>query len=157
MLTLSKTNNRGRKRLHPRVEELVAFDIRELVTNQPGGRHSVIDGSGNKIRFVPVMERTGMALVVFINDVRQGSYPIVERDIPGHISSKTDPNKMFFYYVVVDGRRYKRLYVDACRQMIGSREGLGAVYTCDSVGPKQVETWRAIRTASQRKARKRRN
>src|ERR687891_451472 len=104
MLTLSKTNKRGRKRLNPRVEELVAIDIRELVTNQPGARRSIIDSAGNKIRFVPVMDRSGMTLVVFINDVRQGSYPIAERAIPGHINNKTDPDKMCFYYVVVDGR-----------------------------------------------------
>lgn len=144
MHRLSKINKCGRKRLHPRVEELIEIDIQALVTNKPGARHTAYDVDGNRIDFVDETSSDQFVMAVYINRVRQGHYAIVERPIPGRISNLVPDGHRSFYYVVVDGRRFKRLYLDPVRRRIGSRVSLGAVYTTDSIGPKQVATWRSL-------------
>jgi len=151
MQRLSKIHNCGRKRLHPRVEELVEINVQALVTNKPDAKHTAYDIDGNRIDFIDEMSGEQMVLAVYINKVRQGHFPLVERAIPGRISNPVPDSNRWFYYVVVDGRRYKRLYVDAVRKRIGSRDSLRAVYSSDSVGPKQLPTWRALQKARKMK------
>ena len=148
-MPLSKTNNLGRKRRHPRIEELVRLNIRELVTQ---GGCAFMDRAGNKLKFSPEMDGHRMTLAVFINNRHQGDYQIVERSIPGWIKNKIDPDRMYFYYVVIDGRRFKSLYVDVQRQMIGSRLSLGAFYTSQSVSGRLEQTWRECRKLWKEKA-----
>ena len=93
-----------------------------------------------------------MVLQVYVNNVPYCRFPLVERPMPGRINAKVDPDKRHFYYVVVDGRRWKKLYVDLSNGKVGSRETLGAVHTCDSVGPKQADTWRECRRLWKSKA-----
>jgi hypothetical protein len=47
-----------------------------------------------------------------------------------------------------DGRRYRHLYIDTTRKLIGSRHSLGAIYTSQSVGKKQKPFWREWRAAT---------
>lgn len=149
MLTLPPPINKRRKRLRPRIEELrdrgCEIDIQALVANKPGAIHTVFDHFGNRLDFVDELFRDQMALAVYVNNVRYQTFPIAERAIPGRINNHVPADKKFFYYVVVDGQRFKKLYVDLSNGKIGSRKTLGATYTCDSVGPKQEDTWRECR------------
>lgn len=123
--------------------------IRQLVTN---GGCAFTDRAGNKLKFLPKMDGRRMTLAVFINNQRQGEYQIRKRAIPGWIKNKTDPDRIYFYYVVVDGRRFKSLYVDVERQMIGSRLSLAAYYTSQSVSGRLEKTWRECRKLWRQKA-----
>jgi hypothetical protein len=146
-----KGNNLGRKRRHPRIEELKEINIRKLVTGAAGARNVVDDDKGNRLRFVPEMINLEMTLKVYLNDRHVHSYQIVEREIPGRINSKVDPDRMYFYCVVVDGCRFANLYVDCQRMMVGSRISLGAYYTSQSVSGRLEKFRREWRKAASRK------
>jgi hypothetical protein len=107
----------------------------------------IADNKGNRLRFVPEMVSDKMTLKIYLNNRHVKSYQIVEREIPGRINNKVDPDKMYFYYVVVDGRRFANLYVDCQRMMIGSRISLGAYYTSQSVSGRLEMFWRAYQRA----------
>jgi hypothetical protein len=143
MLPLQRLSRRGRKRIHPRIEELIRIDIQALVNNRPWARSSVIDKDGNRLEFVDEMVGTEQRLVVYVNGRPSDiSFLLVDVPILGRIKNQISWDRALNYYVVDNGRRYRALYVDPVTRKISTRHSLGAVYTTDSVGRKQLPIWR---------------
>ena len=72
---------------------------------------------------------------------------IVTKNFKRHVPS----GRACVYYVLDNGKRYRRLYFDAARKLIGTRDSLGAVYTSDSIGTKQQALWRSLQRARRAK------
>ena len=60
---------------------------------------------------------------------------------------RVPPCRAYVYCVPDNGKRYRRLYFDAARKLIGTRDSLGAVYTTDSIGENQRAPWRSLQRA----------
>ena len=87
MIVLPRTDRRGRKRLRPRIEELICIDVHSVVTNKPWAKSLVIDKNGNKIQFVDEMVGDEQRLVIYINGTPQLSFILVDVPITGRIKN----------------------------------------------------------------------
>ena len=146
MLTISRNDKRGAKRKRPRIEELIKISIQDIVTNKPLARSHVIDGQGNWFQFVDEIVGNQQRLSIYINGHNSHIwFPLVDAPIAGHIKNQIPWDRSHVYYVMVQGKRYRALYIDPINKKIGSRDSLNAIYTSESIGEKQKEFWRALR------------
>src|SRR5262245_45721373 len=113
MLTLPRNDKRGAKRKHPRVEELIKISIQDIVTNKPWAKSHVFDGKGNWFEFVDEMVGDEQRLTIFISGERTSiSFPLVDALICGRIKNRIPWDRNRVYYVMVQGKRYRALYID---------------------------------------------
>ena len=138
-----------RRRLRPRIEaDLVRFDVHHIITDRPGARHHYIDRDGNKIHFDEVTIGRKFYLVVHVNErATPIRFQIVETPIRGCFSHLGMAN----YYVAEGSKRYKHIYLDRKTRKIGTRLGIKAVYTTDSISRKMVPAWRQLQKARRSK------
>jgi hypothetical protein len=151
MLTLPRNDKRGAKRKRPRIEELIKISIQDIVTHKPRARSQVIDGKGNWFEFVDEIVGSEQRLSIYINGERSLiSFPLVDAPICGRIKNPVPWDRNRVYYVMVQGKLYRALYIDPINKRIGSRDSLNAIYTCDSVGQKQERFWRDLQRLRKR-------
>jgi hypothetical protein len=154
MIVLQKQGPKGRKRKHVRLEELEKFSIQDLVTNKPGAKHSFWDADKGRMEWVDEYVGGQQLLTLYWQGRRTvHSYLIVDRSNPGcRLKNQKRPHQQL-YYVVIDGRRYRHIYVDTINKKIGSRHTFQAYYTSESVGPKQKIFWREYQKLKKKAAR----
>jgi hypothetical protein len=143
-MDFSRLDPRGRKRTRPRIEELTPINVHSVLTNK-GGIHTVRDGH-NELQFIDQMVEGQWRLVVYQNGKPTSiSYPIVEKEIGGRIKGDTIWRSHAQYYIVAGGKRCSYLYVDKKNKRVGTRHCFNAVFTIDSISPRQKKDWRALR------------
>jgi hypothetical protein len=145
-MRLTRLDPRGAKRTKPRIEELTKLSVHGIITIKPDAIHTVKDAEGFRLDFVDEVFNGQWRLVVYQNGLLTSiAYPIVEKPIGGRIKNHRNWRSDCQYYILVNGRRYSHLYVDKKNKKIGTRHCLGAVYTIDSLSPKEKPFWRAYR------------
>jgi hypothetical protein len=141
-MLLTRLSPRGRKRTRHRVEELIRISVHGIVTNR-GGLHTVYDKNGTKLQFVDEAEIDGrMVLRIYQNSRPILTYQLAEKPIGGQIKNQRNWWADCQYYVVVNGRRYSYLYVDTKNRTVGTKDCFGALWTSQSISPKQKDEWR---------------
>jgi hypothetical protein len=152
-MLLTRLSPRGRKRTKLRVEELVRISVHGIVTNR-GGPHTVYDKNGTKLQFVDEAEMDGrMVLRVYQNSRPILTYQLAEKPIGGKIKNQRHWWADCQYYVLVNGRRYSYLYIDTKGRKIGTKDCFGALWTSQSISPKQRDDWRGHQRRAKREVR----
>lgn len=147
--SLHRYDNRGAKRIKPRLEDLRRVNVHSIVAKQEGSR--VVDPQGNTIEFVDECSSAGYRLVVYFNGQRTNlSFVVVEKPIGYRFRNRNvDPDKLAHYFVLgPDGKRYAHLYVDYQRKKIGVRTAVGGDYTSCLIGEKRKALWRQMSQAA---------
>ena len=132
-----------RRRLRPRIEELVRFSVDQIIKNKEGtrhtyGPHTLIDEVVNNI----------YALVVYTSGRRtQISFPITELPIKGEIKHPIPVDKRVRYYVVHENKRYESIFYNPKTDQFGTKDSLKAILTCQSIGERAKPSWRASKLA----------
>ena len=124
MVTIPRTNPRGRKRTRVRIEQLIRININELVTSNPAAKRI------GDILFVA----DGEQIEIYVNKQFWRAFPLADVCCPWNRSK-------VYFYAVDNGRRYRALYLDPVRKMIGSRRSLNAHYSSESLAGTKWQTW----------------
>lgn len=143
-MQLQRTDPRGAKRIKPRIEELVKIPVHQVITNKVPSTRFI---NGDRFDFVDEMLGDQFVLTISINGRPAVSYPIEEIEIAGRIKNTVPFDAQHHYFVVINDRRVKDIYVNPKIGMVGSRYDLKAIYTSSSIGEKQRPLWRALRNA----------
>jgi hypothetical protein len=143
-MRLTRNDPRGAKRTKPRVEELIKISVHGIVTNR-GGLHTIRDKNGTLLQFVDEVENGQMVLKIYQDSLPILTYQLAEKPIKGWIKNHSNWRADCSYFVVINGKRYRYLYVDVANKKIGSKDCFGAVWTSESIGAKQKTFWREYR------------
>ena len=73
------------------------------------------------------------------------SYQLAEKPIGGHIKTERHWSSDCQYYILANGRCYSFLYVDIESRKVGTKDCFGALWTSQSISPKQKPFWQEVK------------